>query len=109
MPKGTPFQPYDGRGARWPESFDIFVGDCGYIEDFYYRSTNSPENNGTEQLLGRRNEIDEDGTSYPVDLDVDREGYFDLDSRYLVWEPDDVRRIIHLLQGGDKDERDDRP
>lgn len=52
-------------------------------------------------------EMDEQGTAYPVDLQIDREGYYDPDSRYLVWEPDDVRRIIALLQGADKDEKDD--
>ena len=35
-----------------------------------------------------------------------REGYYDNTMRYLVWEPDDVHRIIALLQGADTDPGD---
>jgi hypothetical protein len=35
---------------------------------------------------------------------VAREGLYDPNTRYIVWEPDDVARIINLLQGGDEDD-----
>ncbi|MFC4373280.1 hypothetical protein ACFO5K_04125 [Nocardia halotolerans] len=105
MPKGTPFAEYQPDGA-WPDGFDIFVGDCGYIDDFYYRSINSPEHGGTHELIERRRDMAATGATYPVDTAVDREAYYDPDTRYVVWEPDDVARIIHLLQGGD-DQKDD--
>ncbi|MFE3052337.1 hypothetical protein [Nocardia sp. NPDC059239] len=108
MPKGTPFKACPGRGSGWPQSLDIFAGPCGYIDDFYYRSTDTPDARSSEELFERERAMDTTGVSYPVDLDVDREGYYDPDTRYLVWEPDDVRRIVHLLLGGDKDEQDDR-
>lgn len=57
----------------------------------------------------RQHDMAATGATYPVDLDVCREGYYDSTIRYLVWEPDDVRRIIALLQGVEKDEADDRP
>ncbi|WP_029923885.1 hypothetical protein [Nocardia otitidiscaviarum] len=109
MPKGTPFVLYGGEGSRWPDGFDILVGDCGYIDDFYYRSINTPDARSSDEMLERERAMDTTGVSYPVDLNVDREGYYDPDTRYLVWEPDDVRRIVHLLLGGDNDEQDDRP
>jgi len=105
MPKGTPFAEYHGKEKMWPQSFDIFVDDCEYIDDFHYRSMDSPEHDDSEQLWERQAEMGSGGASYPVDLEIDREGLYDPDTRYLVWEPDDVRRIINLLQGGD-DERD---
>ncbi|MGW6121485.1 hypothetical protein ACWFRF_20755 [Nocardia sp. NPDC055165] len=107
MPKGTPFAEYHP-GAGWPQGFDIFVAPCGYIDDFYYRSISSPENDGTSQLLEREDEMNVTGAAYPVDTDIGREGLHDPAMRYLVWEPEDVARIIHLLQGGD-DPADDRP
>ncbi len=106
MPKGTPFAEYEPK-AGWPQEFLIFVAPCGYIDDFYYRSVSSPENSGTDQLIDREREMAEAGASYPVETDIDREGLHDPDLRYLVWEPEDVARIINLLQGGD-DPRDTR-
>lgn len=103
MPKGTPFAEFHPNGS-WPQGFDIFVADCGYIDDFYYRSINTPLNSGSSDLSNRETEMHLAGTAYPIDCGVDREGYYDPDIRYLVWEPDDVSRIIALLQGGDVDD-----
>jgi hypothetical protein len=106
MPKGTPFAEY--LPGHWPDGFMIFAGPCGYIDDFYYRSINCPESNGSDQMMDRQVEMVETGKAYPVDTDIGREGLHDPTMRYLVWEPEDVARIIHLLQGGD-DPADDRP
>lgn len=109
MPKGTPFALYNPSPSfAWPDGFDIFVGDCGFIDDFYYRSINCPENDGSDQLWERQREMYRTSISYPIDTDIGREGLHEPDTQYLVWEPEDVARIIHLLQGGD-DPADDRP
>jgi hypothetical protein len=105
MPKGTPFASYYGRQSRWPDGFNIFVSPTGNADDFYYRSTSSPEFEDSTQLFERQEAMDTVGTSYPVDVSIDRDGLYDPTDRYVVWEPDDVRRIINLLQGGD-DEKD---
>lgn len=110
MPKGTPFILYNrGPNVAWPDGFDIFVGPVTYdIDDFYYRSINYPEHGGSSDLSDRQDEMADTGKAFPMDTGVDREAYYDPDTRYLVWEPEDVARIIHLLQGGD-DPADDRP
>lgn len=41
------------------------------------------------------------GKSFPVDLTIAREGLYDETACYLVWEPEDVERIINLLRGGE--------
>jgi hypothetical protein len=107
LPKGTPFAQYLGGRAPWPGSFDILVGADEYIDDFYYRSTNCPDADSSEEMWDRQREMVESGAAYPVELSIGREGYYDPDTRYLVWEPDDVRRIVALLLGADKDEKDD--
>jgi hypothetical protein len=107
MPEGTPFATYHGRQAGWPDSFNIFVRPTGNFDDFYYRSTDNPEFEDSAQLFDRQEEMDAGGTSYPVDVSIDRDGLYDPTDRYVVWEPDDVRRIINLLQGGD-DEKDSK-
>lgn len=106
LPKGTPFALYLGEGKPWPQGFDILVGGDRHIDDFYYRSTNCPDADSSEEMWDRQREMTDTGAAYPVDLSIGREGYYDPDTRYLVWEPDDVRRIVHVLQGGD-DEKDD--
>lgn len=99
MPKGTPFAEY--HPTRWPDRFSIFAGPTGYGEDFWYRDICHPQNDETGQLLDRQGEMAEKGARYPVETTMAREGFFDLDMRYVVWEPEDVARIINLLQGGD--------
>ncbi|WP_280465624.1 hypothetical protein [Nocardia brasiliensis] len=93
LPVGTLFADYhDNHWPDGPES--VFLGDIGYIDDFWYFSINTPRNNGSSQLFDRELEMQESGTAYPVDLVCAREGLYDDTTRYLVWEEADVREIV---------------
>ncbi len=105
MPVGTPFAEYTG--GFWPDGFDIFAGStCSDVEDFYFRSIATAESEDMYEMIGRHEGMAAYGDSYPVDLTISREGMYDPNTRYLVWEPDDVRRIVNLLLGATKDDRD---
>lgn len=106
MPVGTPFREYTG--GFWPDGFDIFAGKSGVVGGFHHRSITSPEGYDVFELIDHKEGMAYDGESHPVYLGMFHEFPYDSTTRYLIWEPDDVRRIIDLLQGADKDERDDR-
>jgi hypothetical protein len=112
MPKGTPFADYpESLRVPWPEGPEmILYGPVLYGDDeprdFFFTTISSPEAHDTGEMIEREDRMVQRGASFPVDLVIQREGLYDATRRYLVWEPDDVRRIINLLQGGD-DERDD--
>jgi hypothetical protein len=108
MPVGTPFAEYRAETGWWPEGFMVFAGPDGF-NDFYYRSINTPENSGSDQLFERWEEMGRSSkVSYPVETDISRDGMYNPESLYLVWGAVDVERIINLLHGHDdpRDERD---
>ena len=55
-------------------------------------------------MMDRESDMADNGTAYPVGLYPQREGLYDPNTRYLVWEPEDVARIINLLRGGDDEQ-----
>lgn len=94
MPPGTLYADYH-EGQGWPLGpTDVFIGDIDYINDFHCADLHSPESSGSSQLFERHREMDEQGAEYPIALDVDREGLYEDDTRYLVWEVADVAAIV---------------
>jgi hypothetical protein len=108
MPKGTPFADYRNTpDMLWTTPPTMILDSiCYHTEtgeafDFFYTTVDSPEFHDTGELFERCDRMADHGDSYPVDLTIQREGLYDPDMRYIVWEPEDVQRIINLLQGGD--------
>lgn len=111
MPKGALFADFrNGPDRMWtkgPEFILVGPSRFSYNEepnDFYYISLDTPDHHDTGELFQRCDDMAANGTSYPVDLVIQREGLYDSNRRYIVWEADDVARIINLLQGGDEDD-----
>ncbi|PEH74626.1 hypothetical protein CRM89_00295 [Nocardia sp. FDAARGOS_372] len=96
MPIGTLYSEFREGGKRgWPFGPEaLFIGDCGYINDFFTIGIDGPDAESSEVLFDRQHEMEQQGTAYPVDLATDREGLHDDTLRYLVWEPEDVRDIV---------------
>ncbi|MEV0247946.1 hypothetical protein AB0H76_15240 [Nocardia sp. NPDC050712] len=96
MPIGTLYTEFHEDGKKgWPFGPDsLFIGDCGYIDDFYMIGIGTPDAESTEVLFDRQGEMEQQGAAYPVDLATDREGMYQDHCRYLVWEPEDIRDIV---------------
>lgn len=110
MPKGTLFADfYNGPDRMWTKGPEFILvapcipGDDGEPHDFMYISIDTPDHWDLDELINHCDEMVHTGSSYPVDLTIAREGLYDANCRYIVWEPEDVARIINLLQGGDED------
>lgn len=95
MPVGTLFADYYGEDQAWPQGpTSIFLGDIEGMSDFLECGISSPENDGSDHLVEREDEMCKEGAAYPVDLGCSREGYYDDTMRYLVWDVADVAAIV---------------
>lgn len=101
LPKGTLFADYRPESC-WPEGPSMVLVRADGDHDFLYRSIGSPDAISSDQLWDRERELYADtAVTYPMDLSIGREGMYEPDSTYLVWEPDDVKRLINVLLGND--------
>lgn len=75
----------------------IFGGAFG-SNDFTTRSITGPEFNDTDELFQREEDMRVNGTSYPVDSLYGRDGLFDDDIRYLVYDEADIVSIVQDLR-----------
>lgn len=93
MPSGTLYAEYHpGRG--WPSGpTDVFLGDMEGVNDFVCAGLGSPQSSDSNQMFERQHEMNESGAEYPVDLMAGRDGLFDDEMRYLVWDESDVATI----------------
>lgn len=105
MPRGTLFAEFI-EGYANPGCPMIFEAPSFGLDDFLYRSFDGPISDDDGQWFDSFTGMDQRGESHPVNLYIGREGLYDSKMRYWVWEPDDVVRIIHLLQGGNEDRYD---
>ena len=96
LPKGTVYAEYEPCifGALSIKSNCTSSGN-----DFYFAIVNSVESSGSEEMLDRLIEMKENGKSFPIELDVTyRDGCFNDDQLYAVWEKEDVQSLITVLQ-----------
>ena len=68
--------------------------------DFYcLEIASSVESSGSEEFFERVEAMENNGKSFPIELDVTcRDGCFDDDQLYAVWEEEDVQSLITVLQ-----------
>lgn len=68
--------------------------------DFYcLKIANSIESSGSEEFFERVEAMENNRKSFPVDLDsVGRDGLFETNQLYVVWEKEDVQSLITVLQ-----------
>ena len=55
---------------------------------------------GPTSFVERLEEMREKGVSYPMDTTCQREGLYDADALYLVYEPSDIQTLISVLTEG---------
>lgn len=66
--------------------------------DFIAMSVEMPQNNGSDQLFDRLDEMKETGCSYPVEVDGwGRDGLFEKDQLFMVYDKADLEAIRKLL------------
>jgi hypothetical protein len=67
--------------------------------DFDTLSLSDIEWSGSEDLINKQEEMLDTGKSYPIDLDSSmRDGCFDNEQIFLVYESEDVKALIATLQ-----------
>ncbi len=97
MPAGTLFSKYE------PEVFgELCIKDESMpeINDFIYQEiVNSIKCNGSFDMHLILNDAEKKGTSFQLDFDcTSRDGLFDSDQLFAVWEQNDVKALIDRLQ-----------
>lgn len=66
--------------------------------DWFELELTNIEADSSHQLFDRYEEMHEQGTSYPLDLEgVGRDGLFDREALFLVYEAEDVRKLRDLF------------
>lgn len=110
QPKGTLFADFHskpGETMMWPNGPEcILHGPCDPGEgnepvDFFFITIGGPDAVDSSEHFDACFRMADDGEAYPIGLALQREGLYDPSKRYLVWEPEDVNRIIALLQGAE--------
>lgn len=82
------------RQAREPFSFgDVTVKYDSLTDDWFCQELDSPENDGTIEWGERLYEMLKNGASFPLETDtVRRDGLFDQNDIFLIYEKDDLVR-----------------
>jgi len=66
--------------------------------DFIAMSFDMPDNNGSDQLFDRLDEMERTGCSYPVEVDGwGRDGLFEKDQLFMIYEKADLEAIHKLI------------
>lgn len=94
LPQGTLYQQ-----AETPYAFEgLRVKYETWGNDFQTSNFDLPDNDSSEQLFDRLNDMLENGASYPMEIDgVGRDGLFMQEAIFLVYERDDVVKIRDFL------------
>lgn len=101
MPAGTVFYKYEPCVF---EDLQIKAESIGDIDFFYQEITSAIECNDSGEFFDLLNKAKEDGISLPMDFYCgSRDGLFDQDQLFAVFEPDDVRGLIERLETALKD------
>lgn len=95
MPLGTVFAEIEEPWAIG--SLSVKVENSGDI-DFYETNFTWVDASDSGQAMDRLEEMLEDpNVSYPVDRAIGRNGLFNRDAVYLIYEPDDIKYIVDTL------------
>jgi hypothetical protein len=96
LPPGTIFSDYQ---PQCLSGFKVKAESSIGISDFIYSDlTGNPQNTGSEDF-GDKCEAMEQGESVPIDVEFyGREGFYDDNMLYAVYERDDLKKIIGVLE-----------
>jgi len=97
MPSNTLFQKY---APCYTENLGIFIERCGE-RDFFYEDIDGlhpSESTGSSDMSNILDRCQASGESYDVDLECSsRDGCFEDDQLYIVWEKKDLLKLIERL------------
>lgn len=95
MPEETVFAKYATLGSLG----EICIKGESYANDYWYQPlANSVDANNTGDFIDTMAAA-EQGTPFKLDLDCQsRDGLFEEDQRFVVWEPEDVKQLVERLQ-----------
>lgn len=95
MPEETVFAKY----ATLGNIGEVCIKGGTWKNDFWYQPlANSADVNDTGEFIDTMCAA-ENGTPFKLDLDCQsRDGLFDADQRFVVWEPEDVKQLVERLQ-----------
>lgn len=79
--------------------FRIFGGKYA-DNDFLIRTITDPQADSGDDSYNKRKDMRVNGTSYPVNEDYGREGLFEEDQHFLIYEPADIASIMRELNTG---------
>lgn len=96
LPKGTVYAKY------MPCVFeDLCIKDdtgVGYNDWYYQQIVDAVESESSNEWADKLHDAEVNGTSMPMDFDcTGRDGLYEDDQLFAVWEPQDVRGLIHRL------------
>jgi hypothetical protein len=100
MPAGTVFAKYDPSIIREPMVKCDSIPVRGELVDFRYVSlTDEVDSSGSDEMLDILDAGETKGTSFALHFNTEgRDGMFDADQLFAVWERDDVEGLIARLQ-----------
>lgn len=103
LPAGTAFQ----KGKPWYWEGLCFKTDDVFENDWRYLSIDSADAESSGEHWDRLEEMRVHGTSYPIDDSSSRDGSFDDQDLFLIYEPADLEwikenidRAIHVFRAG---------
>lgn len=93
LPNGTVYH----EGEPWAFG-DIQIKHETWKNDWLYQSFGWIEAQNSNEATDRLYEMQETGVSYPLDTSWSRNGLFEEESIFLVYEPDDIDTMIESLK-----------
>lgn len=99
LPEGTFF----AKGVKWAiDGFCIkgetWFDNSGNAIDFLYHNLIGVDSNDSQDFADKLEEMLQKGTSYPMEKDYGRDGCFDDQEMFLVFEREDLKRIREMIQ-----------
>lgn len=95
MPAGTVYAKIP---VRWIVNNLCVKFETTDYNDWYYMSFDWVDASDSGEAIDRLEEMWKSGTSYPVQNSVARDGLFDEDDHFLVYEQEEVEHIIHSIK-----------
>lgn len=93
LPEGTFFC----KGTQW--SFDnLSIKGQTLDNDFVYVDLCNIDSNGTDCWVERLEDSLNNGTSYPINNNSSRDGFFDENAIFLIFEKHDLIYLINLMK-----------
>lgn len=96
MPAGTVYSKYE---PCIFEPFCIKGKSISYGDFFYQTIVDSVKCRGSDEFHGLLDDSEKNGTTFPLDFDSQgRDGCFEVDQLFAVWDDSDVEALIARLQ-----------